>query len=172
MTDTLIDVPVGREQIARPDICPPPVPARRAHSGIATPWRDAKTVLVARSTGPTEMVTVPRLVVPIGEKQLAFGVASLSAEADQFAHDNRVVVQQGDWRGNPALGTHQLQGEAQLVTAGTLLPYVQSELEMKYRWRIPLARLVRKLVRGDAVDGDLVVLVTVHEPSPVPLLPS
>ncbi|MET7767132.1 hypothetical protein [Nocardia sp. NPDC005366] len=172
MTNTLVDVPVGREQIARPAHAPRQARGRRGHPDTATPWREAKTVLVARSTGPRQVVTVPRLVVPIGETQLAFGVSSQSAEADQFAHDSRVIVQPGDWRGNPALGSHQRQGQAQLVTAGTLLPYVRSEIDAKYRWRIPLVRFVRRLVQRDALDGDVVVLVTVREPSPVPAVPS
>ncbi|MFI6866003.1 hypothetical protein [Nocardia sp. NPDC050406] len=168
MSDTLIDVPAARLQTAKPD---PRVGVRagRSEFDAADMWRDAQAVLVSRVIGPRQVKTVPRLVVPVGPTQIAYRVSTYSAEAAQLAADGRVLVQPGDWRGNPVLGSHQRQGRAQLVTAGTLLPYVQSELAAKYRWRMPLARLAHRLMHGVAPYGDVVVLVTVFEPSPIPL---
>ncbi|WP_405164682.1 hypothetical protein OG203_06080 [Nocardia sp. NBC_01499] len=168
MTDTLVDLtPDG--QVARP--------AARLQSGwggvrptATNVWRDAKTVLVTRVTGPRQLTTVPRLVIPIGDTQLVFRVSSQSQEAEELARDGRVLVQPGDRRGTPALGSHQLQGQAQLVTAGTLLPHVESAIAAKYRWRIPMARFAHRLGHGDAPYADIVVLVTVAEPSPIPML--
>ncbi|WP_378740953.1 hypothetical protein [Nocardia brasiliensis] len=170
MTDTLVDLTVDSQQVARPDVRPRPA-WNGGRSDTAKVWRDAKTVLVTRVTGPRQLTTVPRLVIPVGDTQLAFRVSSQSAEAEQLARDGRVLVQPGDRRGTPALGSHQWQGQAQLVTAGTLLPYVEAEIAAKYRWRIPVARFAHRLGHGDAPYADVVVLVTVAEPSPIPILP-
>ncbi|MFD6162575.1 hypothetical protein ACFWF7_03160 [Nocardia sp. NPDC060256] len=168
MTDTLVDLTLD-SQVARPA-----ARLQSARSGVsstaATVWRDAKTVLVTRISGPRQLTTVPRLVIPIGDTQLAFRVSSQSEEAEELARDGRVVVQPGDRRGNPALGSHQRQGQAQLVTAGSLLPHVESEIAAKYRWRIPMARFAHRLGHGGARYADVVVLVTVAEPSPIPML--
>ncbi|CAM3950840.1 hypothetical protein NONI108955_01005 [Nocardia ninae] len=169
MTDTLVDLTVDSRQVARPDVRPQRWSGGRSDN--AKVWRDAKTVLVTRVTGPRQLMTVPRLVIPIGETQLAFRVSSQSEEAEQLARDGRVLVQPGDRRGTPALGSHQRQGQAQLVTAGTLLPYVESEIAAKYKWRIPVARFAHRLGHGDTPYADVVVLVTVAEPSPIPILP-
>ncbi|MGN2637674.1 hypothetical protein ACTD5D_16060 [Nocardia takedensis] len=167
MTGTLVDLPVERERIAHPT-----PGARRDRSGAPTLWREAKTVLVAQRRGPREVVTFPRLVIPIGDNQLAFGLSSRSREADELARDSRVLVQPGDWRGTPALGSHEREGVAQLVSAGTLLPYVQSELDAKYRWRVPMSRMFHRLFRREATPyGDAVVLVTVDEAGHLPFLP-
>ncbi|ATL67926.1 hypothetical protein [Nocardia terpenica] len=166
MTGTVVDVPIAPLQIAQP------LGPRSAGTGMAAKWQAAKTVLVTRVVGPRQLMTVPRLVVPVGDTQLAFRVSSHSPEADQLDRDGRVLVQAGDWRGNPALGSHQHQGQAQLVTGGTLLPYVQAEIDAKYRWRIPMARLAHRLARGAAPYGDVIILVTVQEPSPIPLPPA
>lgn len=168
MTDTLVDLtPDGR--VARPAAR---LPARKGPgASAANVWRDAKTVLVTRVTGPRQLTAVPRLVIPVGDIQLAFRVSSQSDEAEELARDGRVLVQPGDRRGNPALGSHQCQGQAQLVTAGSLLPHVESEIAAKYRWRIPVARFAHRLGHRDAPYADVVVLVTVAEPSPTPMLP-
>jgi hypothetical protein len=174
MTGTLVDVPTRYLSVAQPNPGgrPNPVPQQVAqpfpghpgHSDPANIWQQAKMVLVTRATGPQQLVTVPRLVIPIGRDQLAFRVSSYADEADDLARDGRVLVQPGDWRGNPALGSQQRQGHAQVVTGGTLLPYVQSEIEAKYRWRISLARMAHRLARGSAPYGDVIALVTVYEP--------
>ncbi|PSR70186.1 hypothetical protein C8258_03995 [Nocardia sp. MDA0666] len=171
MTDTLTDIPTAPLRLARP------VPVARATSARPVPvtraaseWQEAKAVLVTRVAGPQQLVTVPRLVVPIGFGQLAFRVSSQAPEADDLVRDGRVLVQAGDWRGHPALGSHQRQGQAQVVTAGTLVSFVQAEIEAKYRWRIPLAKFGHRLARGNAPYGDVVVLVTVQEP-PSRILP-
>ncbi|MVU82575.1 hypothetical protein GPX89_35760 [Nocardia sp. ET3-3] len=169
MTDLMIDPAAARTQFARPASTPAPEPERRAHSAAAAMWHEAKTVLVTRTTGPRQLVTVPRLVVPIGDNGLAFRTSSYSVEAEQLAHDGRVLVQPGDWRGNPVLGTRQLQGVARLVSAGTFVPRVQAEIEAKYRWRTSLARMAHRMANGSAPYGNLVVLVTVFEPGPLAL---
>ncbi|MBH0779332.1 hypothetical protein [Nocardia bovistercoris] len=180
MTGTLIDVPAHREIPVERELIARPAPRgyhrmrtpAREPSPVTALWREARTVLAARPVvGPRKLVTVPRLVVPVGAGQLAFSVSSRSAEADQFATDERVLVQPGDWRGSPVLGSRQREGHAQLVTAGTLLPYVRSELDAKYRWRIPLARLAHRLARRDEPFGDAVILVTVHDSDSLPFAP-
>ncbi|MFF0492668.1 hypothetical protein ACFYTQ_26870 [Nocardia sp. NPDC004068] len=145
---------------------------RPVHAGPGSQWWHAKTVLVTRVAGPDKLVTVPRLVVPIGDRQLAFRISSLSPEAGQLAQDGRVVVQPGDWHGSPVVGTHQRQGWAQLVTTGTLIGHVDAAMNAKYGWRLSLARFAHHMARGAARYGDVIVLVNVHEPSPIPLPPA
>ncbi|MBF6327666.1 hypothetical protein [Nocardia transvalensis] len=140
-------------------------------SGPGSLWWEAKTVLVTRVAEPGKLVTAPRLVVPIGERQLAFRVSSQSPEAGQLARDGRVLVQPGDWHGSPAVGSRQRPGFAQLVFEGSLLVHVETMVRTKYRWRVPLARFAHRVARGAAPYGDIVVLVDVHEPSPIPLPP-
>ncbi|MFI1912741.1 hypothetical protein [Nocardia sp. NPDC020380] len=140
-------------------------------SAAAAIWREAKTVLVTRVTGPQQLKTVPRLVIPVGDTQLAFRTSSYSVEAEELAQDGRVLVQPGDWRGNPSVGSHQKAGRAQLVTAGTLLPHVHTEIEAKYRWRLSFARAAHRMSNGSTPYGDIVVLVTVFEPGPMALMP-
>ncbi|NKY85094.1 hypothetical protein [Nocardia veterana] len=171
MTDTLTDIPLAPLRLARP-VPMAPAPAHRwdQATGAAREWQQAKTVLVTRVTGPRRLVTVPRLVVPVGAHQLAFRVCSQSPETGDLMRDGRVLVQAGDWLGHPALGSHQRQGHAQIVTAGTLVSFVQAEIDAKYRWRIPLAKFGHRLARGSAPYGDVVVLVTVQD-HPAQLLP-
>ncbi|MBB5914549.1 hypothetical protein BJY24_003416 [Nocardia transvalensis] len=173
MSGTLVDVPSGELRFARPEPGAGERPAwgGPGHPAAASIWQDAKTVLVTRVTGPQQLVTVPRLVIPIGHNQLAFRVSSHSSEPDQLVADGRVLVQPGDWRGSPTLGSQQRQGRAQVVTGGTLLPFVQSEIDAKYKWRMPLARFAHRVARGAAPYGDVVVLVTVYEPVPMLLPP-
>lgn len=172
MTDMMIDPAAARSQFARPGAAAPaPIPARSEISGPAAVWQQAKTVLVTRTTGPRRLVTVPRLVVPIGDNGLAFRTSSFSTEAEQLAEDGRVLVQPGDWRGNPALGSRQLQGTARLLSTGTFVPRVQAEIEAKYGWRTALARAAHRLANGNAPYGNLIVLVTVFEPGPLALPP-
>lgn len=171
MTGTLTDVqPVGFE-IAEPVPGSRPATHGPGKSAAAAMWQDAKTVLVTRVVGPRQLVTAPRLVIPIGDNQIAFRVSSYSAEAEQLALDNRVIVQPGDWR-SPILGSHQRQGLAQLVTAGTLLVHVQQATEAKYGWRMSLARFGHRMAQGSAPYGNIVVLVTVFDPGPLYLPPS
>ncbi|MCM6778204.1 hypothetical protein NDR87_32450 [Nocardia sp. CDC159] len=157
---------------------PPPHPhhprpaTRPVRSGPGAQWWSAKTVLVTRVAGPGKLVTAARLVVPIGDRQLAFRISSLAPEAAQLAQDGRVLVQPGDWHGSPVVGTHQRQGWAQLVTRGTLIDHVDTAMSAKYGWRLSLARFGHHLARGAARYGDVVVLVNVNEPSPIPLPPS
>ncbi|GAB0102829.1 hypothetical protein JMUB6875_18000 [Nocardia sp. JMUB6875] len=167
MTDLMIDPAAARTQFAQPAATPAPQP--RQYSPAARVWLEAKTVLVTRVVGPGQLVTTPRLVVPIGDNGLAFRTSSYAAESEQLAHDGRVLVQPGDWRGNPVVGTRQLQGVARLVGTGTLVPRVQAEIEAKYRWRTSLARMAHRMANGSAPYGNLVVLVTVFEPGPLAL---
>ncbi|MEC3917229.1 hypothetical protein [Nocardia sp. CDC160] len=167
MTDLMIDPAAARTQFARST--PQPAPAPRQLSAAAAMWQEAKTVLVTRVVGPGQLVTVPRLVVPIGDNGIAFRTSSYSAESEQLAHDGRVLVQPGDWRGNPVVGSRQLQGHARLISAGTLVPRVQAEIEAKYRWRMSFAKMAHRMANGSAPYGNLVVLVTVFEPGPLAL---
>ncbi|MTE14373.1 hypothetical protein [Nocardia aurantiaca] len=169
MTDMMIDPAAARTQFARPAAASALHGGR--YSGPAAVWQEAKTVLVTRATGPRQLATAARLVVPIGDNGLAFRVSSFSAEAEQLAQDGRVLVQPGDWRGNPKLGSRQLQGHARLVSTGAFVPWVQAEIEAKYRWRMSLARAAHRMANGNAPYGNLVVLVTVFEPGPLALPP-
>ncbi|MEU6580441.1 hypothetical protein [Nocardia sp. NPDC046763] len=172
MTDMMIDPAAARTQFARPAAAPAPIPVRGEISGPAAVWQQAKTVLVTRAAGPRQLITVPRLVIPIGDNGLAFRTSSYSTEAEQLAEDGRVLVQPGDWRGHPKLGSRQFQGTARLLTAGTFVPRVQTEIEAKYGWRTALARAAHRLANGNTPYGDLTVLVTVFEPGPLALPPT
>ncbi|MGV9664065.1 hypothetical protein ACWDUL_04420 [Nocardia niigatensis] len=172
MTDMMINPAAARTQFTRPETAAPArIPVRGELTGPAAVWQQAKTVLVTRTTGPRQLVTVPRLVVPVGDNGLAFRTSSYSIESEQLAHDSRVLVQPGDWRGNPRLGSRQLQGTARLLSTGTFVPRVQAEIEAKYGWRTALARAAHRLANGNAPYGDLIVLVTVFEPGPIALPP-
>ncbi|WP_147288079.1 hypothetical protein [Nocardia pseudobrasiliensis] len=150
----------------------PRLPAVRPDRDARNQWASAKTVLVTRVAGPGKLISAARLVVPLGDRQLAFRISSYSPEAGQLAADGRVLVQPGDWHGSPAVGSHQRQGWAQLVTAGSLLDHVHLAMTTKYGWRLRVARMGHHMARGAARYGDVVVLVNVHEPSPIPLPPA
>jgi|GEM_PF-3194392 len=171
MTEIAADGSTVRLRNARPAADPRQVVVRYGQSDTTATWQEAKTVLVSWVAGAQRLATAPRLVIPVGETQLAFRISSDSSEAERLEGDDRVLVQPGDWRGKPTLGSHQRQGRAQVVTGGTLLAHVQSEIDAKYRWRIPLARFAHRMARGAGRYGDVVVLITVHEPSPIPLPP-
>ncbi|MBF6302039.1 hypothetical protein IU459_31500 [Nocardia amamiensis] len=145
--------------------------ARRAHAVPERPrewdpgilWWDAHTVLVTYPTAPQRSGTVKHLVVSAGYGRLAFPVSSQSAEAQHLAHDWRVIVQAGDWRGSPALGSRQHYGTAESVRTGPLFDKVQAGIRTKYAKRVGLARLAHRLALGAAPYGDIAVVVTVHE---------
>ncbi|MFI5779040.1 hypothetical protein [Nocardia sp. NPDC051570] len=143
----------------------------RPERAARSQWASAKTVLVTRVAGPGKLISAARLVIPLGERQLAFRVSSYSPEARQLTADGRVLVQPGDWHGSPAMGSHQRQGWAQLVTVGSLLDHVHLAMTTKYGWRLSVARIGHRMARGAARYGDVVVVVNVHEPSPIPLPP-
>lgn len=163
MTGTLGDIPANYLRRAQPDTSAQPGGVL-PHPDSSNVWQRAKTVIVTRVASPKERVTAPRLVVPVGHNQLAFRVSSYGTEADQLARDGRILVQPGDWRGSPALGSQQREGLAQVITGGTLLPSVNAAFEAKYRWQTSLARMAHRLSNGAAPYGDLIVLVTVYEP--------
>ncbi|MGW4327031.1 hypothetical protein ACWEKR_14175 [Nocardia sp. NPDC004573] len=147
-----------------------------AHRGLAVPdrpsewhpgmlWWDAGTVLV---TYPQPQAggywnTVPHLVLPVGHGRLAFRISSHSSEARHLEGDRRVIVQAADWRGEPALGSRQHQGTAELLRTGALFDQVRTGMQVKYGKRVGLARLTHRLAMGAAPYGDIVVVVTVHE---------
>ncbi|WP_459546116.1 hypothetical protein [Nocardia sp. X0981] len=126
-------------------------------------WWDADTVLVTRECAPGRWETLTRLVVPIGMGRLAFRVSSHSPEARQMTRDPRVIVQAGDWRGEPALGSRQHQGSVRLFGGGALFDTVQDGMREKYGFRLSLARLGHRLLLGSAPYADLVAVVTPHE---------
>lgn len=176
MTDMTIDAAVGRTPFARPTVAVTATPARTipAQAAAARPstvWEKAKTALVTRTLGHRQLVTAPRLVIPFGDNGLAFRVSSFAAEAEQLALDPRVLVQPGDWRGNPAVGSRQLMGHANLVAEGDLLAKVEAAIDAKYGWRTSLAKAAHRLANGSAPYGNIVVAVTVFEPGPLALPP-
>ncbi|ONM50041.1 hypothetical protein [Nocardia donostiensis] len=151
---------------ARPTPNLPAVPQRPSewHPGML--WWDARTVLVTRRIAPGQWATVPRLVVPIDHGRLAFRVSSHSDEAQQLAQDRRIIVQAGDWRGRPALGSRQHQGTAHLVRGGPLLNKVREGIRIKYGMRVALARMAHRAALGSAPYADIAVIVTIHEGPP------
>lgn len=126
-------------------------------------WWDAETILVTREAAPGRWETLTRLVVPIGQGRSAFRLSSRSPEARQLRADRRVIVQAGDWRGEPVIGSRQHQGTVELVTRGPLFDTVQEGMRVKYGMRLSLARLGHRLMLGSAPYADLVAVVTVHE---------
>ncbi|MEU2037387.1 hypothetical protein [Nocardia niwae] len=147
-----------------------------AHRGIAVPdrpsewhpgmlWWDASTVLVTypRPGGDESWNTVPHLVLPVGHGRLAFRISSHSSEAGHLARERRVIVQAADWRGEPALGSRQHRGAAELLRTGPLFDRVRTGMQVKYGRRLGLARLAHRVVMGAAPYGDTVVVVTVDD---------
>lgn len=126
-------------------------------------WWDADTILVTREVAPGRWETLTRLVVPIGQGRPAFRLSSSSPEARQMRSDRRVIVQAGDRRGEPVIGSRQHQGTVELVARGPLFETVQEGMRVKYGMRLSLARLGHRLMLGSAPYADLVAVVTVHE---------
>ncbi|WP_280475210.1 hypothetical protein [Nocardia asiatica] len=133
------------------------------HPGML--WWDASTVLVTypRPDATGHWDTVPHLVLPVEHGRLAFRISSHSSEARHLVRDRRVIVQAGDRRGEPALGSHQHQGTAELLRTGPLFDRVRDGMRTKYGRRVGLARLAHRLAMGAAPYGDIVVVVTVRE---------
>lgn len=135
------------------------------HPGML--WWDARTVRVTypRPEATGRWNTVPHLVLPLDHGRLAIRISSHSREARHLAREQRVIVQAGDWRGEPALGSRQHQGTAELVRTGPLIDHVRTGMLIKYgRW-LGLAHLSHRLAMGAAPYGDLVVVITVREKS-------
>jgi hypothetical protein len=128
-------------------------------------WWDASTVLVTypRPEASGHWNTVPHLVLPVDHGRLAFRISSHSSEARHLARDRRVIVQAGDWHGEPALGSRQHQGMAELLGSGPLVDQVRTGMDTKYGRRVGLARLAHRLAMGAAPYGDIVVVVTPRE---------
>ncbi|MCP2281095.1 hypothetical protein [Nocardia amikacinitolerans] len=133
------------------------------HPGML--WWDAATVLVTYPTPSGTWQTVAHLVIPIDHGRLAFRVPAHSAEAQQLSRDRRVIVQAGDWRGTPALGSRQHQGAAEVIFTGPLYEQVQTGIRTKYGpVRTGLANLARRFAAGATTD--LAAIVTLHENPP------
>ncbi|MEU5757886.1 hypothetical protein [Nocardia sp. NPDC047648] len=128
-------------------------------------WWDASTVRVTypRPEASGHWNTVPHLVLPVEHGRLAFRISSHSSEAGHLARDRRVIVQAGDWHGEPALGSRQHQGMAELLRTGPLVDQVRTGMDTKYGRRVGLARLAHRLAMGAAPYGDIVVVVTLRE---------
>ncbi|WP_067472517.1 hypothetical protein, partial [Nocardia amamiensis] len=139
------------------------IPERPSEWDPGMLWWGAHTVLVTYPTAPRRSETVKHLVVPVDHGRLAFPVSSQSAEARRLAHEQRVIVQAGDWRGSPALGSRQHYGTAESVRTGPLFDKVQAGIRTKYAKRIGLARLAHRFALGAAPYADIAVVVTVHE---------
>ncbi|WP_051021526.1 hypothetical protein [Nocardia araoensis] len=126
-------------------------------------WWDAQTVLVTHEIEPGRWERLRRLVVPVGLGRLAFRLSSWSPEAACMMRDRRVIVQAGDWRGEPAIGSREHQGSVQLYGRGPLADTVAEGLRIKYGARLTVARLGHQLRLGSAPYADLVAVVTVRE---------
>ncbi|WP_280182786.1 hypothetical protein [Nocardia cyriacigeorgica] len=147
----------------------PPVPAEwpsEWHPGML--WWDARTVLVTRADPRGRWTTTTHLVVPIDRGRLAFRISSYSLETQHLARDRRVIVQAGDWRGRPAVGSRQHQGVAEFVGAGPLFDKICTGLRAKYGVRAGVARLYHGITMGSAPYGDTAVVVNLHETPQLP----
>ena len=92
MTDMMINPAAARTQFTRPETAAPArIPVRGELTGPAAGWQPAKTVLVTRTTGPRQLVSVPRLVLHVVDNGLAFRTSSYSIESEQLAHDSHSV---------------------------------------------------------------------------------
>ncbi|MFC9999295.1 hypothetical protein [Nocardia sp. NPDC127526] len=130
-------------------------------------WWDSKSVLVTRPIAPGSVATTPHLVLPADHGRLAFLLSSHGAEAEQLAYDGRVVIQAGDWRGRPALGSRQHYGTARIIGDHYLAERIHEGMRIKYGARTALARMVHRLANGSVPYGDLVALVELHPPRPL-----
>lgn len=126
-------------------------------------WWEAKTVLVTRPIAPGQIATTPHLVVPAQHGRLNFLLSSYDIEAEQLAHDGRVAIQAGDWRGRPALGSRQHYGTVYIVGDRDLCQRVHESMRIKYGARTALARMAHRFAHGNTPYGDLVAFV---EPQP------
>lgn len=142
---------------------PQNAPARPSDWHPGSLWWDARTVLVTQETEPGRWERLRRLVVPVGLGRLAFRLSSWSPEAARMMRDRRVIVQAGDWLGEPAIGSREHQGSVQLYGPGPLADTVAEGLRLKYGRRLTMARLGHQLRLGSAPYADLVAVVTVRE---------
>lgn len=157
------------------------VPAATFHHSPTTPpggaggwdhgslWWDAKSALVTRAMAPGSMATAPHLVLPAEQGRLAFLLSSQGVEAQQLVQDPRVVIQAGDWRGRPALGSREQYGIARLVGDAHLVGQIQDGMRIKYGARTALARMAHRFANGSVPYGDLVALVELRPSGPLML---
>ncbi|MCU1640097.1 MAG: hypothetical protein JWN03_372 [Nocardia sp.] len=134
-------------------------------------WWDAKSVLVTRPTAPGRLVTVPHLVVPAEYGRLNFLLSSYDIEAEQLGQDRRVMIQPGDWRGRPMIGSRQQYGSVHIVRDDFLLERAHEGMRIKYGARNALARMAHRFKQGTAPYGDLVAFVEVHPHRPLMIEP-
>ncbi|MEV6769442.1 hypothetical protein AB0N05_12535 [Nocardia sp. NPDC051030] len=150
----------------------PGSPGGRGGSGTwheGSLWWEAKSVVVTRAIAPGSIATTPHLVVPFEEGRLAFLLSSHGAEAQQLAWDGRVVIQAGDWRGRPALGSRQHYGTAFVVNDRQLADRTKEGMRIKYGARRALARMAHRMANGAVPYGDLVAVVHLHPHRPLML---
>ncbi|WP_067687449.1 hypothetical protein [Nocardia jejuensis] len=143
----------------------PPGAPSTWHSGSL--WWDAKSVLVTRPLAPGRIATTPHLVVPSERGQLAFLLSTHSAEAQQLDQDPRVVVQAGDWRGRPALGSRQHYGTARIICNDYLSAQIRDGMRIKYGAKTVFARMAHRMAHGAVPYGDLVAIVELHPQGPL-----
>ncbi|MBL1077083.1 hypothetical protein JK358_22040 [Nocardia sp. 2] len=155
----------------QPAVPPTSTLARSTPWHLGSQWWDAKTVLVTRPVGPGQIAITPHLVVPAPHDQLAFLLSSYSEEAQQLAYDGRVVIQTGDWRGRPALGTRQHYGLARIISDTNISAQVQDHMRVKYGARTAFARMAHRLANGAVPYGDLVAVVELRPNPPFMLTP-
>lgn len=144
------------------------LPENPGHHGgwQGSPWVSAKSVLVTRPVAPGAIATSPHLVIP-AERGLGFLLSSCGVEAEQLALDPRVVIQPGDWRGRPTVGSRQQYGTVRIFSDHYLAERVHNEMRIKYPTRTALARMAHRFEHGTASYGDLVAFVEVHPPRPL-----
>ncbi|MFI6866470.1 hypothetical protein [Nocardia sp. NPDC050406] len=122
---------------------------------------------MTRPIAPDRIATTPHLVVPADYGRFAFLLSSYGEEAQQLAYDGRVVLQIGDWRGRPALGSRQQYGTARIIADRHLAERVQLDMRGKYGARTKLARMAHRFAHGAVPYGDLVALVEIHPHRPL-----
>ncbi|MFB8005467.1 hypothetical protein [Nocardia sp. NPDC056000] len=147
---------------------PPPSPSPWYEGSL---WWDAKSVVVTRAVEPGVIATTPHLVVPAEFGRFAFLLSSYGEEAMQLARDPRVVIQSGDWRGRPAIGSRQHYGTARIVGDPGLSHRIQDGMRIKYGARTKLARMAHRFANGSVPYGDVVALVELHPHRPLMIAP-
>ncbi|QLY28503.1 hypothetical protein [Nocardia huaxiensis] len=141
-----------------------PVPANPWTAGSL--WWDSKTVLVTRPIPPDRIAVAPHLVIPEEGGRLAFLLSSYTEEAQQLAGDGRVVIQPGDWRGRPALGSRQQYGTVHIITGGPFADKIREGMRIKYGARMSFARMAHRLANGAVPYGDLVAVAELRPSHP------
>ncbi|MGV9410852.1 hypothetical protein ACWDOP_13120 [Nocardia sp. NPDC003693] len=147
------------------------LPAANAAAQPGAMWWNALSVLVTRPIAPNRIATTPHLVLPAEYGRLNFLLSSYDIESEQLARDRRVVIQAGDWRGRPALGSRQHYGIVRIVRDDNWAARLNESVRTKHGLRSTLARIGHRFSHGTAPYGDLVATIDLQPYPPRMLAP-